>query len=179
MESLWPKNFDCDCKGISFPEKILNEQANILGSVTENKVTAHLLFGYFDPYIKIYKQFYDPQNYDCASTFRLYYEKNNFSDVFSISHDSRIYPLKIHIYNRFLKDEIKSEVNGMNIKEYGQDDIMSVDYFVVDNKEMFIDFIKLIFNSKFLRFYIYYLMEEEFPLETEAFNKRIDNNVSK
>jgi hypothetical protein len=67
--------------------------------------------------------------------------------------------LKIHIYNRFLKDEIKSEVNGMNIKEYGQDDIMSVDYFVVDNKEIFIDFIKLIFNSKFLRFYIYYLTE--------------------
>jgi hypothetical protein len=56
---------------------------------------------------------------------------------------------------------------------------MSVDYFVVDNKEMFIDFIKLIFNSKFLRFYIYYLMEEEFPLEIEASNKRVDNNVSK
>ena len=148
MKDLWPKNFEVKDK--KSPAMILQEQASILGSKTQNILKAEVKFQPPSDVIvnvrglslnAIAEMQKYPFRYDfniVVPTFHNYQYK-----LFSIVHNLDYYPLMIFTEKDFLDELLNSDlITEIKVEKEG---------ILVDSEEKFVNVLKLILNSNKIR----------------------------
>ena len=141
MRNLWPEDFDKDENGRFFPERILEYQAQELKNMTKGNVIGEVTntvpefnAGLADDTFLNNKNIY---------TFVVKCSCNNDLNIFSISYDNHIYPLKIRVY-----DEISDEIEKNLPKFIPNNGIYRIQkYYNIENEEEFESILECIFNT--------------------------------
>ncbi|URZ15791.1 hypothetical protein [Clostridium felsineum] len=159
IENLWPENFDCDYDNSFFPEKILKEQCKYLENKTNAKVYAEVIENtnrYYDPKFKVISQFIKfKEDYVHSLIIGSKLDTRISYEIFTISHNYKIYPLKIRINNSQLNSQLDRYKDNFNCSK--KDDGFG-EYWVIQKENDFIEILKFILQSNIMKLYIHKLM---------------------